>query len=577
MINISHKKAGTLTRHRTLFVGLCLAGVIAPQLIFGDNPQKKSEASLPPPAPDVKVYPIKPTVPSADRRQPGKVFLERADRLWMDDRIDSNYQVLTGNVEFRKGDMFMYCDSAHFYDREGSFEAFGHVRMEQGDTLFVYADMLDYDGLGEIATFYGNGMQKVRLINRDVELTSDVFHYNTQLNLGYYDTDGKIVDSENELTSLYGEYSPDTKEALFRINVVLQDLDGKDFRLVTEELRYNTESHMAQIVSPSVIYTDSATVYSSNGWYNTETSVSELYDRSLVRTKRGNTLTGDTLFYDNVAGVGRAFGNMVLTDSIRQCALRGDYGCYFQETDSSLATIRAELLEYSRGDTLYLHGDTVKTYRVPGDTLHIAAVYHKVRFWRKDLQGLCDSITILESDSIMYMDRHPIVWSGQRQVFGNRIQVHFNDSTADWAKLPDFGFVAEHIQDEFYNQLTGKEMLATFADGNLKQLDVSGNVEIIMLPQENDSTYNKIVNSTSSFMKAEFGEEGKLRRMSMWPEVSGTVTPLYLAKKSIFYLSSFKWYESLRPVSRDDIFVIPEEMKALLAEPDTSARRRRVN
>jgi hypothetical protein len=36
-------------------------------------------------------------------------------------------------------------------------------------------------------------------------------------------------------------------------------------------------------------------------------------------------------------------------------------------------------------------------------------------------------------------------------------------------------------------------------------------------------------------------------------------------------LSKFQWYESLRPKDPDDIFVISEEMDALMADGDTDA------
>ncbi len=557
-------------RHGRIFILLCLLGVLAPSLLFGGP---VTEKVILPVSAKAKRIPVKPTIPEVDRNRDSRVFLERADRLWMDERISSEFQMVTGNVMFRKGGMFMYCDSANFYEGSGSLQAFGNVRMEQGDTLFVYADELDYKGETEFATFYGDGGSPVRLINKDVTLTTYVFYYDIAANLGYYDNEGKITDAENQLTSGYGEYNPDTKEAEFREHVVLQDIPGEDFKMTTEVLRYNTDTHIANIVSPSVIVTDSATVYSSNGWFDTEAEVSELYDRSLVVTTRGNTLTGDTIFYDHPAGFGQAWGGMVLTDSIRQAAIEGDYGFYYEANDSSFATGRARILEYSRKDTLYLHGDTVRTYLLREDSTHVMTAYPRVRFWRIDVQGLCDSLSFMERDSIMYMHRHPIVWNEQRQVFGKVINVHFNDSTADWAKLPDFGFLAEHVDEEFYNQLSGKEMIAQFENGTLRQLDVNGNVEVISLPEENDSTYNKIVNSESSFLKGLF-KDGKLERMMMWPEVTGTVTPLYLAKKSIYYLPSFQWYDALRPKDKDDIFNVPPEMEELLREPDPSARRR---
>ena len=92
---------------------------------------------------------IRPTIPQADRHEPGKVFVEYAEVL--DKPLGTDVQILVGNVQFRKSDMFMYCDSARFYEESSSLEAYSNVRMEQGDTLFVYGDELYYDGTTEVA------------------------------------------------------------------------------------------------------------------------------------------------------------------------------------------------------------------------------------------------------------------------------------------------------------------------------------------------------------------------------------------------------------------------------------------
>ncbi len=574
-MNRNNDRHNLYSGHRRSLILLCLLGILVPSIVFGSQGLQRQGQS---PLATNDTLAIKPTIPSANRHTEGRVFLERADKLLMDEKVSTEYQVLIGNVQFRKGDMFMFCDSAHFYEASSSLNAFGNVRMEQGDTLFVYADELDYNGADELATFYGDDINPVRLINKDVELETYTFYYDIASNIGYYDNEGKITDAENQLTSGYGQYSPDTKDAEFREHVVLNDIEDKDFRMTTETLLYNTGTHIARIVSPTTIVTDSATVYSSNGIYNTDMGFSELFDRSLIVTEGGSTLTGDTIYYDQKAGFGEAFGNMVLTDSVRQTMLEGNYGCYFEKQDSAFATNRARILEYSKGDTLYMHGDTIRSYVLHDDSTHVMTAYPRVRFWRVDIQGLCDSLSFMERDSTLYMHRHPIVWNEARQIFGNVIYVHFNDSTVDWAKLPEFGFTAEHVGEEFYNQLSGKEMLATFVDGNMRRLDVSGNVEVVMLPEESDSTINKIVNSESSFLTADFSAGPmQVERIKMWPDVTGTATPLYLAKKSIFYLSNFQWYEALRPKDKDDIFNIPPEMEALLNEPDPSVRKRRVD
>ena len=172
------------------------------------------------------------------------------------------------------------------------------------------------------------------------------------------------------------------------------------------------------------------------------------------------------------------------------------------------------------------------------------------------------------------MHHHPIVWSGQRQIFGNTIHIHLNDSTVDWAKLPDFAFVAEHIDEEFYSQLSGKKMLALFDDSHLSHLEVDGNVQVIFLPMENDSTYNKLAHVESSFLTADF-KGNTVEYMRFQPETPAKMIPIYLSKKKDLYLPQFKWYENIRPTSPQDIFNIPPEMEQLFNAPEVSTRRRR--
>ncbi len=527
--------------------------------------------------------PIRPSIPKADRHAPNRIFLERANEL-RKERFDS-FQIVVGDVMFRQGDMFMYCDSAHFYEDPGAVKAFGNVRMEQGDTLFVYADRLDYSDTTELAILFADPGNKVRLINKDVVLTTDIFNYDLAIDLGFYEVGGTLTDKNNRLKSWYGEYSPSTKDALFKDQVVLHSLrDNDTLDIYTEEMLYNTDTRIAILDTISTIVSKDGTIHTSNGTYNTDSQKADLFDRSLVVAKNGNTLTGDTLYYNQQTGFGEAFGNIELTDTTNKVILNGDYGLYFEANDSARVTGRALAREYSQKDTLYLHADTIRAFmkitpehivddsvRVEADTTHYLIAEPCVRFYRIDLQGICDSLTAVQRDSMLWMHNHPVIWNGERQIFGNVVQVHFKDSVADWAKLPEFGFMAEWIDENFYNQLTGKEMIAYFQDNDLRHLDVSGNVQAIMLPMENDSTYNKIANIESSFLSADFMKRN-IERMKLWPETSGTMTPLYLAKKSLFFLPAFRWFEPLRPTSPEDVFNIPPEMLDLFKEPPFGGR-----
>ena len=564
--------------HKILNGVLCLLAIIlcynvmgAPAWAQHDKTQKTQKL---PEAPKIearhpkRVNRVVPQIPGANRLQKNKLFLEHADELTANAAQSAEYQVLRGNVQFRKEGVFMWCDSAYFYNGNNSLDAFGHVKMSQGDTLFVYSDVLYYSGDDDMAQLRYN----VKLENRDVTLFTDSLDYDMALDYGYYFEGGKIVDSKNELSSLYGQYEPRTKHAEFLYDV---ELVNEKYVMHTDTLHYNTDTHIADIVGKTTIVSDSNIIYSKQGWYNTDEDKATLYKRSLVVGKNGQKLVGDTVFYDRNKGRGEAWGNVILTDSVRSSILDGDYGYHDEKSSVSFATKRARAREYSQGDTLYLHGDTLRTH-LDQDSLRVLTAWPRVRFYRKDLQGVCDSMTFTECDTILRMFKKPVVWAENRQIFGGEINVHMNDSTVDWAKLPDFGFMAEQIEDIYYNQLSGKEMIAHFENSDLRRLDVNGNVMLLTFPMESDSTSNKLVNGESSYMTMLMKPKRQVERTKMWPETRMTATPLFLARKAQLYLNGFQWYETLRPTGPDDIFRYDAEgMNELMNSQALGVRRKK--
>lgn len=594
MMSKSYKKRSSGTSGlRLAFLGL-LALIFTPAILTAVAAQPKPRAIK---APRLEA---KPTIPNANRSRGDRVILERANTLKKNE--SDSFMIVSGNVEFSKGPMLMYCDSAHYYTGSGSMDAFGNVRMEQGDTLFVYGDELNYNGAEEIAYLFAHtNTRPVRLINRDVKLETDVFTYDLYSDIGYYTTGGTLTDNKNHLESIEGEYRPSSKEANFYSMVHLTSMQEKDsLDIFTDTLLYNTVTHEAEFFSPTQIINHDGIIYSTEGRYNTNTEVADLYARSKVKMNRGTTLEGDTLFYDRQGGRGEAFGNMVLTDSVRQSTLQGDYGYYDEIADSAYVTGRAVAMEYSRGDTLYMHGRyitsvlridqlsnvTDTSYTEYADTMHVVNAWPRVRFWRVDMQGIADSLAFVERDSTLYLHRHPVVWNENQQIFGNVILVHLNDSTIDRALLPDFAFSAQEIEPDFYNQLTGKRMEAFFDGGKLRQVDVSGSVQAIYFPEESDSTINKMVSTESSFLTA-WMKDNAIERMKMWPQTNGTATPLYLAKRSMLWLPQFEWFDDMRPRSPEDIFNVPPRMEEIMStavlstwtpeddDPQAALRRKR--
>ena len=499
--------------------------------------------------------------------QTTKVYLEHADVQSKDQEIDEDRQVLTGNVVFRHDSTLMYCDSAYYFESNSSLEAFGVVRMEQGDTLFVSGEYLFYDGNTRLAQIRHNvRMESIQSDSSIVTLFTDSLNFDRVDDIGYYFEGGMIVDEENELTSLYGQYSPTTKIAIFNDSV---QLDNPKFILTSDTLHYHTETKIATIVSPAVIESDSVTIYTSNGWYHTDENSSLLLDRSQVYSG-DRVLIGDTIAYNRNTGLGEAFGNIFLQDTLDKVILTGQYGYYDEKTEFALATDSARCIEYSQGDTLYIHADTFKMITVDSTARELKA-YYNVRFYREDIQGVCDSMLYNAKDSVLCMYTDPVLWNEQYQLFGDTILIVMNDSTVEYVHVIQRSFAIEKLDSTYYNQVKGNDLKAYFEGQEMRMIDINGNVETIYYPLEDEATKVGMNEMKSSYLTI-WLKDNKMDRLKFWPSPQGMLTPLPDLRPDQKLLQGFYWYDYLRPLDKDDIF-----RNVKIKTEDTPQRSNRFN
>jgi lipopolysaccharide export system protein LptA len=476
------------------------------------------------------------------------VYLENSETLSFDKLLNPDIQVLRGNVRFRHDNALLYCDSAYFYEKANSLDAFGHVRIVQGDTLFVYGDILYYDGNTKLARMRHN----VRMENRKTTLTTDSLNYDRITNLAYYYTGGKTVDQVNTLTSIWGQYSTSTNESLFKKDV---NLVNKNYKLDADSMRYNTKTHIANLIGRThILYNDETDIYSNRGWYNTATERSMLLNRSMVKHKDGKTIVGDTIFYDKKQQYGEGFSNVVMTDSTQKSTLYGDYSYYSDKTKIGMAADSALLVDWSTKDTMQVHADTLFTSK---DSIYdLVRGYYHVRFFRNDIQGLCDSLTYSGRDSIMNMHGEPVLWADNNQLSGEFIQAFTKNKKVNKIHVQRVAVAIQHQDSVYYNQLSGKEIIAHVDSNELKRVNVNGNAETIYYPvDDKDSTLIGLNKTQSSFVVMYFKNK-KIDRVVMTSASTGTMYPITQLSGAELYLKNFFWLEDQRPKGKKDLFTV---------------------
>lgn len=493
------------------------------------------------------------------------IYLRHADVGSYDKELIEDAQIFTGNVVFQHDSAYMYCDSALLYQAQNAFEAFENVRLEQGDTIFIYAKYLHYDGETQIAKLRENvRMDYIQPDSSTVTLFTDSLNYDRTKSIGYYFEGGMIIDLDNELTSFYGQYSPSTKLAVFNDSV---KLINPEFVLTSDTLHYSTESRIATILGPSIIVADSGTIYSSRGWYDTNAGLASVLDRSRVLSG-DRYLIGDSVSYRREEGIGEAFGNVILGDTVKKMNMEGHYVFYNEKTEYAFATDSARLVEFSQQDTLFLHADTLEMITVDSTARYMKA-YYGVRFYRNDAQGVCDSMQFNTKDSVLYMYKEPILWNENFQLYGDTIVVYMNDSTIEYAHIQQYAFAAEMVDTTYFNQLKSNDMKAFFTGQELTRMELDGNVETIYYPLESDGAMVGLNKTKSGYMTM-WLKDKKIQKLLFWPNPDANLYPIPDLEPDMKILPNFFWFDYIRPKNKDDIYQVIKKRSGEIKEQRSS-------
>ncbi len=505
------------------------------------------------------------------RKVDEKVYLRHADELSYD--IYGSHpdaQFLRGNVSFLHKGMHLTCDSAYFYESTNSFQAFGHVRMRQGDTLTMAGDRAYYDGNDEIGHAYGN----VVLTHRKSKLYCDTLDYDKMYGIAdaYGSAGIKLVEGKDVLTADWGRYFTSSRHSEFYYNVVLTN--DKGLRIETDTLHYSNNTSLAHVLGPSTIKSEGSTVHTDDSYYNTRTETSQLYGRSTI-VNEGRSITADTLLHNDKTGVNEGFGRVVYNDTINKNMLLSNYGKYNDKTGYGYATDSVVVIDYSQKDSLWMHCDTIRirTLYINTDSVQREVYcYYHVRAYRNDLQAVCDSLVFLSKDSCVTMYKDPIVWNNGSQLLGEKINIYANDSTVRYAEVLGQALSVEQLSDSVhYNQVASRDMYAYFKDGKLRQNWAVANVMVVYYPMDDsDSTLIGLNYTETDTLKMYVSPERKLEKI--WMSAStGTLYPMTQTPPEKHRLPTFAWFDYMRPTSKDDIFIWRPKTKG--AELKTIRRR----
>ncbi len=469
-----------------------------------------------------------------------------------------NVAKIVGNARFMQDSVFMRSDFALLDSKLQFLKAVGNVRINQGDSLFLYGDSLDYVGETRIAIVRGN----VRLIENDLTLTAPSIRYDLTNNTAYYTEGGQVVSKKNKntLTSNLGYYFSDYKTLSFKGDV---KLINPEYVMTSDTLDYNELTEIAYFSGNTFIKGDGNLIFCRNGFYDTRNDISE-FNEDAYLISDGHTIKGDKLYYDRNIGLGRAIGNISLKDSVNQIIVTGDYGTRNETNNQSFVTGHTLVSKwFEEEDTLFLSADTIKVVKIDSTKNNQLFCFHDVRIFKTDLQGVCDSMVYVQSDSLIQLFHSPFIWSENSQMNGDTILILLSAKRIKELRLRDNSFIIDAVSvidtsanDTIptgqYNQIKGKNVKAIFSEDTIRTVFVTGNGQSLYFTQEEGEPAQGLNKIDCSEMKIKF-EKGTIKQIAFLNKPDGILLPIQDVTLKDQQLKGFLWKIEERPSSKTSL------------------------
>ena len=476
-----------------------------------------------------------------------RLKLQQADQLRSGkDASGNKFDRAIGNVIFNQNTTTIYCDSAYFYKQRNAIEAFGNIRITEGDSVTITGLRLEYDGNTKHARMRRN-VVFTKLATST--LYTDFLDFSRPNNLAYYFNGGKLVDSINVLTSNKGYYNLTNNMASFKKDVVVTH---PEYVMKADSLQYNSRTKIIYFRTPTNVVNrkDSSTFVYQAGEYDTRAKQSSLMSGS-GETTEYKVVSNDYLL-DDLRKIYKLRGDVVMTSKKDNLLIYGQAADYYKAKGYSKVYNRAYAAKITdNNDTLFIAADTLVSIESEDPSKKRLLAYHNVRIYKSDMQGIADSLEYRTQDSTLYFYRQPVLWTQGNQMSADSINMVIRNQTIDKVYLNANAFVISRDTLMNFNQIKGRHMTAEFKNQKINRVYVNGNGESIyfVLSEEEAGAMgmNRIICSdiTIRFL------DGQVKTLSFYTQPDARFIPPHELRPEEMTLRGFTWKEDRKPQKKD--------------------------
>lgn len=478
---------------------------------------------------------------------------------------------LAGSAVIRHETTVMSGDSIVFDPDSGWAEVFGHVHINNSDTVQTDAGYIRYIGHQKKAFL----REQVKFADKEGILFAEEVTYDIGGGWATYEGGGRVENGNTVLTSRSALLYTNTHDVYFRDRVQLTD---PKYDIASDSMLYNTVSKTATFIAPTLIRgKDGSVIETRSGTYNLLNGKASFYDRTAYKDKTGS-LSGNRIEYEEKTGLVIIRDNGRVIDSASRLVMTGNLIRINKKKQTFLATQKPVLIFYEGKDSTYIAADTLFSalFKDPekrpskkqskkdtaaavsstsvSDSARYFQAYHHVRIFNDSMQAVSDSLYYSDLDSTFRMFNDPVCWSKNTQISGDTVLLRTARRKPQLIDVIENSLVVSKTTEGFFNQVGGRLLKGYFKDGNIDYARMKGSpAEAVYFAQDKDSAYIGMNRSRSDVIDLYFSNR-EAEKVKFINNVDGTMYPMKEIPEDRKFLNDFRWQESRRPRSRLDLF-----------------------
>ncbi len=470
------------------------------------------------------------------------------------------------------------------YDMQAKKAFYKDKAMLQSEKTTLKSKKGTYDLKTNIVHF----VERVNVDGEDFYMVTDTLDFDTKNEIAIWNSPAIIEQDTAEIYSKKGRYEINPKKAEFAGDAQYKK---KDVLATADKMNYNGdkkevsmfgnakyESTQDTAIADTILYFEELDIIKLNGnaFFKNKTSKAKGNKIEYNKKEDGFKMIGrgeiqdsttfliaDNSQYSEITKKGFANGDVIWRDTSAQTQLNTDSLTLDGSQDYFIARnikgSKPVLQTKVDQDTMYISAMTISRQRIISkidsttmDTAIVIIGNKHVEIFKSDMQGIADSMSFNQTDSIFRLLINPLLWTDTTQLSADTIDMFMKDKKMDHLDMKSNGLVITSPDLLFFNQIRGNKIVGLFKDSAIEKLKVNGDAQCIYYMLDDDDAYIGVNQTDSKSMIFQF-ENKKIKDIKFYIDPKSTLTPMDKADHEKIKLKGFSWQLNKRPLNSRDV------------------------